>query len=192
MLAGFVLAALECRRRGCGKLVLRQEVALSIVFDEVVARRDVLNVERSLVASHTSVGISERIEGWLGRSEQRACRCKTVYKRASRRRQEHGRLGECHRQTGTSCSVFRVRVHVVRGASCVRSCGREICFRCRCVCVQDLCLGAAASAAASISSCFSTFPLPRMRFRVAASASGCLLPTSSSAIWDGLEGVNVT
>ena len=45
----------------------------------------------------------------------------------------HRRLGECHRQAGKSCSVFRV----VREVSCVQRCAREICLRCG-VCLESV------------------------------------------------------
>ena len=58
------------------------------------------------------------------------------------------RLGESYRQTEKSCSVFRV----VRDASSVRSCGREMCLRCM-ECVWDPCPAAPATAAAPALRC---------------------------------------
>ena len=63
-LVTFVLAALAQWGRTSGKLVLRAdpEVALSVILDELKARRGDAEtlVERSAVGSHQSVGTVER------------------------------------------------------------------------------------------------------------------------------------
>ena len=53
------------------------------------------------------------------------------------------RLGECSRQAGKSCFVFRV--HVVRDVSCGRGCAREIGLRCLLLLLRPRCSAALVS-----------------------------------------------